>query len=316
MTTPAPSGAVTLQPSEREGCAVRPNRFLDAALWLAGRGMHVFPLRPGTKTPAVRTDWEGCATTDLAQIRRWWGTARSNIGIATGRSGLLVVDLDVPKQDPGLPGGRAVLAAVAQTAGAVVPDNTMTVATPSGGQHLYFRAPPGVTLTNTVGRIGPHVDTRAVGGYVVAPGSMIGRKPYRLTCIDDPLPAPQWLLRAIRPQRLAGPPPDRTTTQPHPAYVRAAVDGEARRVAEATIGRRNHVLFTAAARLARFVDGGQLREADVHAALAAAAGRHVGTEGFTNTELRRTVQSGLRRATSSRTGATGHDGQQPDRPGA
>jgi hypothetical protein len=38
-------------------------RLLDAALAAARSGLHVFPVRPYGKTPAVR-DWEHAATTD------------------------------------------------------------------------------------------------------------------------------------------------------------------------------------------------------------------------------------------------------------
>lgn len=74
----------------------RPGRRLEAAALRATEaGWAVFPIRPRTKIPAV-TDWEHTATTDPDQIRRWWAARPWNIGIATGPSGLLVVDLDRP----------------------------------------------------------------------------------------------------------------------------------------------------------------------------------------------------------------------------
>jgi len=42
-----------------------------AAHWHADRGMAVFPLRPGTKLPAVK-DWEHQATTNHHQIDQTW----------------------------------------------------------------------------------------------------------------------------------------------------------------------------------------------------------------------------------------------------
>jgi len=278
---------------------VEPNQFLNAARWLSKRGMHVFPLMPGTKVPAVRADWEGCATTDLEQIDRWWGTGRCNVAVATGPSGLVVVDLDVSAEGNG-PNGRETLRAIAEKASDSLPVRTMTVSTPSGGEHLYFRAPAGITFTNTAGRLGPLIDTRAVGGYVVAPGSQIARKPYRLTCIDAPAPMPGWLVDALRPR--SRPVPSLPTgTHLSRGYVQAAIAGEAARVAEAPVGRRNAALFIAAAHLSRFVAAGQLRAGDVHAALRAAADRHVGTAGFTDAEVFRTIESGLRRASPTST---------------
>jgi hypothetical protein len=51
--------------------------------------------------------------------------------------------------------------------------------TPSGGGHLYFRPPPGVEIRNSAGKLGPGLDVRGVGGYVVAPPSVIDGKAYR-----------------------------------------------------------------------------------------------------------------------------------------
>jgi hypothetical protein len=271
------------------------DHLMRAAQSMAARGMHVFPLRPGTKVPAVQHDWEGCATTDVEQIERWWARMpMCNIGIATAPSGLLVIDLDAPKPTSGrgAPHGRQVFAALAREANAVVPRDTLTVVTAGGGQHLYFRAPEGMRLTNTAGRLGMHVDTRACGGYVVGPGSSVGGHRYRTVCDADPVPAPAWIVRALQP---AVPLPQVSAGKAHPAYVRAALDGEARRVAEAPVSRRNATLFQAAARLGRFVHERLLRDDDVRTVLSAAAARHVGVERFTPHEMRRTIESGLRR---------------------
>ena len=45
------------------------------------------------------------------------------------------------------------------------------VKTPTGGVHLFFADPDG-RWRNSVGKIAPGVDTRGVGGYVVAAGSL------------------------------------------------------------------------------------------------------------------------------------------------
>jgi hypothetical protein len=77
----------------------------------------VFPLRPGTKRPALhrfdrcpRTGpcqhthqgWERRATTDPDRIRAAWAASDHNIGLATGPSGLVVIDLDTatPSETP------------------------------------------------------------------------------------------------------------------------------------------------------------------------------------------------------------------------
>lgn len=50
---------------------------------------------------------------------------------------------------------------------------------PNGGRHYIFRQPEGMVLRNTTGRIAPRVDTRANGGYIVVPPSVVENRPYR-----------------------------------------------------------------------------------------------------------------------------------------
>jgi hypothetical protein len=125
-----------------EGVVVSRNPFLVAALTAAGRGWCVFPLVPKGKMPALR-EWERRATTDRRQIYRWWaGGVANNIGVATGRSGLVVIDLDdgrgqiPPVRFAGARNGRDALAILAAMAGAGIPADTYEVMTPGGGSHL------------------------------------------------------------------------------------------------------------------------------------------------------------------------------------
>lgn len=113
------------------------NRFLIAAVAAADRGWHVFPVTAGEKIPCVR-NWEQRATTDRRQLCRWWsGSSRKNVGIAVGKSGLVVVDLDPARgEDPppewaGARHGHDVLARLAARAGQPFPGDTYTVASPS-----------------------------------------------------------------------------------------------------------------------------------------------------------------------------------------
>jgi hypothetical protein len=259
--------------------------------------MHVFPLRPRTKVPAVR-DWERRATTDVERIERWWNRAPYNIGVATGPSRLLVVDLDTPKRSQVQTlDGRAGFAELARQAGAVLPIETLTVVTAGGGQHLYFRAPAGVSVTNTAGRLGANIDTRASGGYVVGVASIVGFRRYRVVRGGPPASTPAWIVDALRPAQPSSSALSAPVGAPNhrAGYVRAAVDGEARRVADAPVGQRNQALFRAAASLSRFVPDGALSAEEIRAALNAAVVHHLGVEQFSDDEVRRTIESGLRR---------------------
>src|SRR5689334_6391894 len=92
--------------------------LLRSALELAGRGWHVFPCAVGAKRPALPGDWREHATIDPVRIRDWWGKRAYNIGISCGDSGLVVVDLDVPKpRDEDTVTGASSLAGLCQQLG-------------------------------------------------------------------------------------------------------------------------------------------------------------------------------------------------------
>ncbi|MEU1419205.1 bifunctional DNA primase/polymerase [Kitasatospora sp. NPDC005751] len=270
---------------------MNPNPLLAAALAAADRGRHVLPVTPGSKKPPAVKDWEKRATLDPERIRRCWSAGPYNIGIACGPSALLVIDLDMPKNPddrppetwalPGVVSGHDVFALICEQHGQPYPDDTFTVTTPGGSTHLYFAVPPGTGLRNTSGDcgrgLGWKVDTRAGGGYVVAPGSLIAGRPYTVVRDTDPAPLPPWLLTLLTPA------PSRPAPQAsmaagrgghsRPAYADAALRGEAANVANAPEGTRNWTLTRAARALGRFVASGQLHRGDVEQALKAGAER-------------------------------------------
>lgn len=149
------------------------------ALAAAARGWHVFPLIPGDKRPAIRA-WEERATTDPKRIARCWAAGPYNVGVAAGPSGLLVVDLDLPKHAddtppadaarPGIRDGRDVFRAVCgDHAGTPDAPDTYSVTTGTGGTHLYFTAPDGTELRNSAGKLGWKVDTARTAATSSAP---------------------------------------------------------------------------------------------------------------------------------------------------
>lgn len=275
------------------------NPLLGAALDAADRGWQVFPLVRAGKVPALR-NWERRATTDKRQIYRWWVNAEVNVGVATGRSGLVVIDLDdgrgaaPPERFVGARNGRDVLGMLAAEVGAPVPTDTYEVATPRGGSHLYFRSPPGLVLRNTVGSLGWKIDSRSVGGYCVGAGSATEHGVYRVMRGGEVAELPDWLARALTP----APPPALAAPMELPArracaYVSAIVESEARAVAAARKGTRHRVLLRAAGTLGRLVGGGELADHDARAVLLEACSGHVGIDGCTVEEVRRTVEDGL-----------------------
>jgi Bifunctional DNA primase/polymerase, N-terminal/AAA domain/Primase C terminal 1 (PriCT-1) len=169
--------------------------LLSAALSYVERGWRVCPLyepladgkcscgRPDCGSPGKHPRTRhglNDATTDPACIHTWWADwPNANIAIVTGRdSGLVVLDVDRPEV---LNGWQS---------------DTLTAHT-GKGQHFYFSL-SGTAVKNSVSRLGPGLDLRGEGGYVVAPPSRhASGATYTWRDFDtDPQPAPVWLLQS------------------------------------------------------------------------------------------------------------------------
>ncbi|MEQ4206300.1 bifunctional DNA primase/polymerase [Actinopolymorpha sp. B9G3] len=295
----------------------------DAALGAAGRGWHVLPLRPGVKLPAFpdhtedrcnqrdprcrngHTGWESRATTDFDRIHRAWRHRSYGVGIATGPSGLVVIDLDVPKPDdqtpeewrlPGIVDGHDVFATICHQAGEPLPLDTYTVTTPSGGTHLYYQHPDGPQLRNTTGgttgSLGWKIDTRAHGGYVVAAGTGLAKGRYAVAHDVDPAPLPDWLAERLTPPPLPPQQPVRIELGGDRGgrYLAAAVNGQVDHIRNAPDGTRNTVLYRSAVALGQLAAGGALGTEEVTAVLTRAAL----DAGLRPREVDRTIASGLK----------------------
>jgi hypothetical protein len=308
--------------------------LLEAALFCAARGWHVFPLRPGDKRPAfpdhkaadcTGTDarcrgghqgWEPRATTDPARIRRAWAQAPYNVGIATGPSGMVVIDLDTPKPgeappprwaQPGIADGADVLAALCEQHGHPLPFETFMVRTRRGGLHLYFAAPHGGRLGNTSGRLGWLIDTRGHGGYVVGPGSFVdlpdGAGRYELAYDRPPVPMPGWLAALLstasrEPPRVGCSPRPLGAVADLPSYADAALGGEVKRVLTSPDHGHNWALNKAAFNLGRRIAAGVLdRELAERALQAAGEVAHTDeTPARIAAVIRAGLDAGIRRA--------------------
>ena len=166
--------------------AGEPSRLCKAALGYGSKGLKVFPLRPKDKTPQI-AEWNLAATTNPDQIRRWWSQwPDANIGLATGQqTGIVVLDID-PRHD-GLDSWNDLVDIHG-------PVDSLECYTGGAGTHIYFTAPV-VKLRNSAGAIGPGLDTRAEGGYVVLPPSVHpSGEPYEWISRQLPAEIPPWLL--------------------------------------------------------------------------------------------------------------------------
>lgn len=255
------------------------NILLQQALDYARRGWYVIPCRPQTildedgkevaKAKAPLTEngfYDASANPDA--IHKWWSRwPDALIGISTGPSGLLVVDLD---NKHGID-GAANFAEVAVAHGGV--PRTYTVRTQSGGKHLYFKRQEGVDVPSKNGWL-PNVDVRADTGYIIAPPSKVtGGGAYEIEDLRAIETAPAWLVEALQnPYWSDRPRGEKKNFSGHVTpYAKAVFEGELEAVATCPDGCRNATLNTCAFRLWGWVAGGELSEDEVQAGLEKAA---------------------------------------------
>lgn len=185
-----------------------------ATVYIEKLHYHIFPIRQifgaGGENPRCDCVDETCPNVgkhpriawskEAGTPAMWEKWPNDGFGIATGkRSGIWVLDID-PKN-----GGIQTLSALEQKH-APLP-KTISVVTGSGGLHFYFQY-PGPDFRNTAGALGPGLDTRGDGGYVVGPGSLhrSGRRyNWQVGPADSELAvAPEWLLKLVQqPSRRA-----------------------------------------------------------------------------------------------------------------
>ena len=220
--------------------------FITAAFDLCAFGWVVFPLAPFSKIPAIPQSkgGRGCldATDDEEIIADWaYHLPNANIGVACGEpSGVLVIDFD-PRN-----GSEETVKRFAEKKKTFPP--TVEVQTWSGGTHLYYRWEP--EIKNSKSKLGPGIDVKTTGGYVVAPPSRVkhGGASGQYTWVRSPLGAelprlPRWAVDVLKPK-------------PEPIIPGQKISGSGdlgalfRYISVAPKGERNNVLHWAACRAA------------------------------------------------------------------
>ncbi len=173
-----------------------------AALGYSAKGIPVFPCKPAPdKSPLTKRGFYD-ATTDRSRITGYWNSnPHASIGMPTGeRSGFFVLDEDRP----------GALDELEEKMGKLPP--TLTIRTPRGGRHLYFRY--GAGITNRTGYLPEGIDVRGEGGYALVPPSTGYTVEYGAPVAEPP----EWLLEALRePQK----PESGSGEAPNPTLVPA-----------------------------------------------------------------------------------------------
>ena len=179
------------------------------ALHFAERGWHVFPITPGAKKPPgdrpVGDPGQHRPRPNPPLVAPHPAHASASPPARPGWSWSTSTPANTGNPRPdrwatlGIGSGVGVLRMLARQHHTTVTP-TYAVTTPSGGWHLYYTAPAGVALRNTHDVIGFKIDTRAHGGYVVAPGSPVPPSGYELIDDRDPVELPGWLHQALTPK--------------------------------------------------------------------------------------------------------------------
>ncbi|GAB3053614.1 bifunctional DNA primase/polymerase [Micromonospora schwarzwaldensis] len=286
--------------------------LLAAALDYAAHGWPVFMLArskrpiancPTCTDPGPDHDREACpcltchgfyaATTHPDRITAIIDAVPTGqLALRTGApSGTVVVDVDPAH------GGRDTLNTLIER-GLLPP--TAYVVTGSGGLHLYYQH-PGQPVTCSQGKsgqgLGPGVDVKADGGYVVLPPSIHPRtgRPYRWAPDREMKEMPPALVTACRPAAPAPTPvPAHTPTSTRPAggisFPDRLLAAHLQAVANAPKGTRRPTLYGAARGVARMVLADAISRDDAEAALTT-AGRQAEQ---TDRDIRAAIRDGFR----------------------
>lgn len=225
------------------------------AVLMADYGWHVFPLTPGSKKPIRGTTGQHGATTDVETVLEWWTESPdANIGLSCRPSGLYVVDLD---RHADAANGVETWRDLCAEHGSVP---TRTIATPSGGYHLYYLLDYAThDLRNSASKLGPGVDTRG-NGYVVAPPSVVDGVEYVTREPRQPIrPLPEWIIAALtRPVVVPPAALPRAATGGDSASVYDRLNSLARELATAADGTGNHTAARVAFLAGQYVGAGQV----------------------------------------------------------
>jgi hypothetical protein len=210
---------------------------LDAALGYTRRGWPVFPCHwagDRRKRPLTPRGFRDASTNPIIIATWWQHWPGALIGLPTGPdSGLVVLDID--GKDPRAHGFDSL-----EDLGHMLPETPMAH-TASGGLHSYF-CNPQRELRCSAGLLGPGLDVRATGGYVIlpSPGSRYAWDPVWNVDTVAPIEPPDWLWPP-RPSRPIRSTPIRPVNGLDP-YGEAAINAACTAIAQAPDGEQERTL--------------------------------------------------------------------------
>jgi AAA domain/Bifunctional DNA primase/polymerase, N-terminal len=234
------------------------NPRLQQALSLAMQGFYLFPLEENSKLPEKGYSWAKRSTRNPETIKSWFKDRimgwehNPNIAIDCGKSGVLVIDVDTKDGKD----GDATFANLAMDHGAW--PKTRMAKTMSGAKHYFYWNTANVSIS--AGKLGVGVDTRGIGGYVVAPGSYVIDKErgieggYEWLNKEEIVDMPEWLAEKLSIYRhVTNREKEATISEDDPANIDRAIDwleNAAKHAVEGDGG--DHLTFATAAKVREF----------------------------------------------------------------
>ncbi|MEG3177036.1 phage/plasmid primase, P4 family [Sphingomonas sp. RB3P16] len=305
-----------------------PSPMCSAALQYARRGWAVFPCRERDETRVIggaggkertfkaKAPYTGQglkdATCDEQRILAWWKQyPNALIGLPMGVNGFFALDFD-PRTDNGTGEVYTLerLKGDLETQMGCPLPQSVTSLTQSDGVHVYLRQPSGEPIRNR-GNLPAHVDVRGLGGYVIAPPSVMVDTGARYRWLDRGdwrddaafADAPAALIEILRaPKARPAPSTERAPARSAPAgaaaevdvdvrkYAMAALDGECRTIRSAPHGNHNPQFNISSLKIASLVAAGALDAGIARAAIEAACLSNPGSD--SDREVMATINSG------------------------
>lgn len=206
------------------------------------QAMTTFPLKALSKEPAVPwRDHQGGISKECISY-----------GIDCHRSNLVVVDLDIHSDEK-----NGLLSWALLTRDRDIED-TFSVNTANGGIHYYYQDTTQGSIRNSTAKLGPGIDIRANGGYVVGPGSRVldsnGKEAEYLVRDNLPIkPLPTFLRELLLPHEetiSSKASVNKVQTLEITTTHEASIKGAIQAIVVAEEGERNNTLNKEAYRLA------------------------------------------------------------------
>lgn len=211
------------------------------------------------------------SSTDSEVLDHWLNKKKTAVGLAqaTGKpSGVFVVDVDE--------GGLEELQELIRANNNDWPMTEVHLSH-KGLPHYVFKMPDGMDVRNHIKKLTPNVDIKGTGGYDILPPSKGAKGVYKKLVSEEPLDAPEWLLRQIAVWQQ--PKVIHATTSFDPDNIPPEVPRKAKRaiqmwmnwVIESPEGLQNQRLFVASRKLFSLVDYGLVHPSDADSFLLEAA---------------------------------------------